>query len=213
MPPETAWRWPPGITMQDAALAAKGAMLETFAEDQPDDVEEESVIFGMCFVHVLRWLDASDRPWKNRKENRPKMREDLNTLNSHLSPRHCECLPHLLKLLEVKWTKNYGERAVAVKFFSMWGDENFTRAQLNVVDKGGIPSDNNALEGKNGAQVNLYRTEIAEIRNCMSLICPAFTCICRSGISTTGGRVSARSSLRSWDGWKPSLGTTMSLAR
>ncbi|KAJ1629242.1 hypothetical protein T492DRAFT_1012346 [Pavlovales sp. CCMP2436] len=133
-PSRTRWAatMPRPILMKDGADAVGTAIEQVW----PTAADSDPVMVAMCNIYIQR--DANNHTW---------MMNDVNNLK--------ECVPAHAKefafeaMLE-KWYKK-GEDIYADKF-EHWMDVPWTRAELNQHGYGGLPPDNNGLEGKNGAQ-------------------------------------------------------------
>jgi hypothetical protein len=138
-PPPLGWQWRPSIVMKDKAPAANHSVAELF---QPE-------LVGMCFAHVYMWFDRNKGLFRNWKENAPLVKAGMKQLNEAFS--ESELSKVALRELLQQWSGDYGEAKMASAFEKVWGAEVFTRAGMNASFVGGVPSDNNALEAKNGA--------------------------------------------------------------
>ena len=138
-PPPLGWEWQPRIVMKDYAPAANKACQQLFNPE----------LIAMCFAHVYMWFDRNKGLFRDWKTNGQRVKECLTELNEHISDPQLSkvAFGEMIKLWEVE----FDEPKVAKAFDRVWGAEAFTRACTNAFGVGGVPSDNNALEGKNGA--------------------------------------------------------------
>ena len=138
-PPPIGWQWQPSIVMKDKAAAANKAVTELFKPE----------LIAMCFAHVYMWFDRNKGLFRDWQANGQKIKESMVQLNNQISDPELSntAMVEMLK----QWEVEYDEPKVAKAFRNVWGAETFTRAGTNATCFGGVPSDNNALEGKNGA--------------------------------------------------------------
>ena len=136
---------PPGFSlnpakfMSDDANAQRNAARVTFSGVFSD---------GMCFAHVYLWL-AKHKHFLLIQKNLWRIQDNLKKYNA--SVFHPAMAKIVAILMLVHWRKMYKEVKFAAAFERAWGHSNFTRAFMNSLGFGGLPSDNNGLEGKNGA--------------------------------------------------------------
>ena len=104
----------------------------------------------MCFAHVAAiWCRRADNKALLRDpENLSRIKADLATLN--WCQHDAEMVPIAQALMYKKWRTKYREVRWTAAFERAWGQLRWTRAEANEGGDGGIPSDNNGLESKNG---------------------------------------------------------------
>ena len=127
---------------------------------------------GMCGVHVRMNLDRHT-DWFDDADSIEACKTDLTALNEEVS--RAELAAHAFELMMQKWEHKYKEPRAAREFRKQWGKELFTRAAMNCYGTGGIPPDNNALEGKNGGMKGDFQHNRSLLPSSFFPLCPSLT--------------------------------------
>mmetsp|Transcript_20651 Transcript_20651/g.53362 ORF Transcript_20651/g.53362 Transcript_20651/m.53362 type:complete len:578 (+) Transcript_20651:271-2004(+) len=152
-PPSLGWKWKRPRLMTDGDDKAQTAMAMVWPDDEewPDaeDLLLDVPLNLKCHIHVVRTVQRRKGELSNTA-NHKRLKADLDALKD---VAFVDLVPHAYEAMLVKWEHEYKEGHYARNVFHpVWGHAKFTRAEANQLWHGGIPPDNNALEGKNGGQ-------------------------------------------------------------
>jgi hypothetical protein len=147
--PGERWVWKPRkklILMKDAAAAATNAAAKVW----PDAEVHEA----MCNSHAnIRWFSNNAGKFNDGKANRKNSGKDIE--NGFKNLGHINLVEVQKRKMIQKWKEQYKETVVADHWYESWGRSVITRVETNSEDlsplRGGIPCDNNAVEGGNGS--------------------------------------------------------------
>ena len=133
-------------------LGVSAASFHANASKEVLQLGDTGIIRGVCVIHSERALAKSKSlfvEWSQPKLNA--MRADIECMKAFPFPL---LETHVIKQMLKKWSKasGLGEKALATAWGTSWAHDDWKmmRTSLNVT--GGLPNDNQCLEGKNGSQ-------------------------------------------------------------
>jgi len=154
--------WVNSKTVLPEMLAIELGVLDEHTRAEPTAI----ISRGICKAHALRWLHQNlsffagpsdgqaDKAYKKqRTEKEQEMKADIMRFSNSPFPQHAAVVGELM--LE-GWRLNLREPAVADAFGRAWLSEDTVLLRSGLSPFGGIPNDNNALEGTNSAQKHDY---------------------------------------------------------